>query len=206
MGPEDVAALAGVSRETTDRLKIYVALLERWQRAINLVSTASLADVWRRHIWDSAQLVPLAPDRAHRWLDLGAGAGFPGLVVALLLKERGAEAVVELVESDQRKAAFLREAIRVTEAPARVQASRIEAVTPFSADVISARALAPLDRLFLWAEPFWAPHSVGLFLKGRQAGTEIAAARTQWDFQYDQVPSRSDSGGIILVVKGLQRG
>lgn len=203
-GPALVAGLPGVSRETIERLETYVALLERWQPAINLVSSASLADVWRRHILDSLQLLALGPADAQAWLDLGSGAGLPGLVLAIALIDKPG-ARVRLVEADQRKAAFLAEAIRATGAPADVIADRAERLDPAPADVITARGLAPLPGLLALAHRFWAPQTRGLFLKGRMVERELVSARLDWQFDYDRVASRSDSAGAILVVRGLRR-
>ncbi|MGH7060988.1 MAG: 16S rRNA (guanine(527)-N(7))-methyltransferase RsmG, partial [Stellaceae bacterium] len=160
LGPQGFAALVPVSRETLARLEAYVELLGRWSARINLVGRDSLADSWRRHILDSAQVLPLVPDGARNLIDLGSGAGLPGLVLAIL----GMPAV-ELIESDIRKCAFLREAARVTGTEVAISRSRIEARVPQPVDVVTARALAPLDRLLGLAAPFLGTGSVCLFLK-----------------------------------------
>jgi len=136
------AALSRVSRETRERLNTYAELLRKWQRSINLVGPKTLDDLWNRHFVDSAQLLPLIPPTARVLVDFGSGAGFPGLVLAIL-----GMAEVHLIESDQRKATFLREVARATGTPVTVHAKRIEQVTPFPADIVSARALAPLGDL-----------------------------------------------------------
>ena len=201
---ESFSALTNVSRETLDRLLIYEALLRKWQKSINLVSAASLPELWRRHMLDSAQLAGLAPESARRWIDLGSGGGFPGLVIAILLRERPGFHM-HLVESDQRKCVFLREVARITEAPVTVHAARIETFAERAepADVVSARALAPLDRLFGWAAPLFGPDTIGLFLKGQGVQDELTLARESWIFDAELSPSQSDPQGSVLKVRGL---
>lgn len=201
---ESFSAATHVSRETIALLTQYESLLRKWQRSINLVSASTLDELWRRHMLDSAQLAGLAPEHARRWADLGSGGGFPGLVVAILLRDRpGFE--MHLVESDQRKCVFMREVIRVTGAPAEVHNIRIEAFAQGAGvfDVISARALAPLDRLFGWAAPLFGPDSLGLFLKGQGLKDELTEARKNWIFEAEHSPSQSDPGGSVLKVRGL---
>lgn len=199
-GREMAAAGIDVSRETLERLSTYLELLERWQRAVNLVGVSTLADPWRRHILDCAQLVPHIPATATIVLDLGSGAGLPGLVLALL-----GISGLHLVESDQRKAQFLREAARITAAPAVIHAVRIEQLQPMTADVVTARALAPLPRLLGLAERFLGPHSLCLFLKGENAARELTAARQSWHMQSELLPSRSASTGVLLKLHGVGR-
>ena len=189
-----------VSRETLDRLGSYLDLLAKWQRAINLVGTSTLADPWRRHVLDCAQIMPHLPANARTVVDLGSGAGLPGLVLALF----GAPGV-HLVESDQRKAQFLREAVRVTGAAATVQAIRIELLKDLSADVVTARALAPLPRLLTLAAPLLAPHGCCLFLKGARARDELTEARQYWHMHSEIVASRSGSTGVLLRLQGVGR-
>jgi 16S rRNA (guanine527-N7)-methyltransferase len=205
LGPQGFAAAmaaAGidVSRETLQRLSRYLDLLRRWQGAINLVGASTLADPWRRHLLDCAQIAPHLPRTAGAVLDLGSGAGLPGLVLALL----GAPGV-QLVESDQRKAQFLREAARTTGAEVVVHAVRIEQVQGVAADVVTARALAPLPRLLELAAPVLAPHGVCLFLKGETALDELTAARQNWHMHSEIVPSRSGSRGVLLKLEGVGR-
>lgn len=205
--PADFARAFAVSRETIEKLEVYETLLRQWQKTINLVAPSTLDHIWSRHFADSAQLFALAPEDAKRWLDLGSGAGFPGLVLAIMLSGRDG-AKVTLVESDTRKAAFLREVARRTGAVVDIQPERIEKVatqTKLGAvDVITARALAPLPRLLELAAPAFSSHTTGLFLKGREAETEVDAARERWTFDSRLQPSLSDSGGRIVVVRGLQ--
>jgi 16S rRNA (guanine527-N7)-methyltransferase len=201
-GPDDFARAFNVSRETIDQLKIYVALLGQWQRRINLVAATTLPEVWHRHIADSAQLVALAPD-ARTWLDLGSGAGFPGLVVAIL--RHGAGTRVTLIESDRRKAAFLAEVARQTGITVEIHTARIEQIATQGmlapVDVVSARALAPLVRLISLSLPFFGDHTVGIFPKGRGAESEIAEAHAAWAFDVETVPSLTDEAAQIVLVR-----
>jgi 16S rRNA (guanine527-N7)-methyltransferase len=206
----DGAAFAdhfGVSRETIDKLSTYEALLRQWQKTINLVAPSTLDAIWSRHFADSAQLLALAPPDARRWLDLGSGAGFPALVLAIMLADRP-DAKVTLIESDTRKAAFLGEVARRTGAPVDIRPERIEKVATQSklgpVDVITARALAPLPRLLELAAPAFSDHTVGLFLKGREAETEVDAARERWTFAGELQPSVTDVSGRIVVVRALE--
>ena len=192
MTPQEVGETLGVSRETLARLEAYAGLLVKWQKAINLVSPTTLPDLWRRHILDSGQLARLAPLDG-LWLDLGAGAGLPGLVLAIM----GAREV-RLIESDARKCAFLREAARITAAPAEVINARIEAVPPFRADVVTGRALAPLAKLLGFAAPFLGPGSVALFPKGQDVEGELTEAHRVWRMKVDRQPSSTDPRATIL--------
>ena len=195
-----LAALA-VSRETMARLELYGGLLEKWQKAVNLVAASTLPELWQRHMLDSAQLWPLLPPGTRRLVDLGSGAGFPGLVLAILGVPE-----VHLVESDQKKAAFLREAARLTAAPATIHNQRIEAVAPFAVEAVTARALAPLPRLLALAAPFLAQGAIGLFLKGESAAEELTEARRQWTMTVTAEPSRTSPQGVILRVESLRYG
>jgi 16S rRNA (guanine527-N7)-methyltransferase len=190
----------GVSRETLVRLEAYVELLSAWNRRINLVGPRTLSDVWRRHILDSAQLFPLVPRTARVLLDVGSGAGLPGLILAILgLKE------VHLVEADQRKCAFLREAARITGAPAHIHAQRLEKCPGISADVITARAFAPLSDLLDKVCHFIEPHSILLFLKGKTVGEELTEARKGWNMRATLHPSASDPSGTVLRLEQVIR-
>jgi 16S rRNA (guanine527-N7)-methyltransferase len=200
LGPEGFASETGVSRETLERLRTYADLLAKWTARIDLVAPSTLPDLWRRHMLDSAQLSPLIPAEARRLVDLGSGGGFPGLVLAIL----GAPDV-HLVESDQRKCAFLREVARATATPVTVHAARIEAVPALGADVVTARALAPVDRLLGWAVPHLAPDGFCLFLKGARSDDELTAAAGTWTMAADPLPSRSDPSGRILRLRGVAR-
>lgn len=193
-----------VSRETMQRLEEHLALLEQWNAKINLVSRDSLANAWERHFADSAQLWRLRPAGARRWLDLGSGAGFPGLVIAALAADvPGTE--VHLVESDQRKAAFLGTVIRATGASATVHSERIEALPPMQADVVSARALAPLDRLLAMMERHRRPGGIGLFLKGASVHKEMAEAAVHWQFDHAIHRSLTDPRAAIVEIGATRR-
>jgi len=197
---ETCAEILSVSRETLERLRAYVDLLTRWNERINLVSATSLADVWRRHILDSAQLVRHIPRGAQVLVDLGSGAGLPGLILGIL-----GVPDVHLIEADQRKAAFLREAARVTKAPATVHAARIESVAPFPVDVLTARALAALPQLLERSAPFMSQNTVCLFLKGQDLDDELTAAQKKWIMPRTQIlASLADPTGYILRVEGLR--
>lgn len=212
-GPADFEKAFGVSRETIERLAIYEQLLVKWQRTINLVAPKTLGDVWGRHFADSAQLLALAPARRPlHWVDLGSGAGFPGLVAGILLAESGPGRLT-LVESDTRKGAFLREVARATRISARltvdIVAGRIESPANQTrvgiADVVSARALAPLSKLLGLAAGYMGTQSIGLFLKGRELAQEIAEAQKEFAFAFDVVPSRTDPTGQVLLVRGVEK-
>ncbi len=225
-GPADFAAAFGVSRETVARLETYETLLRQWQKAVNLVAARTLEAVWQRHFADSAQLVALAP-AARSWVDLGSGAGFPGLVVAILLAEGtparaptpspcpgepdGATPVprgVTLIESDTRKAAFLGAVARETGIVVDILSTRIETCATQSRvappDVVTARALAPLDKLLSLAAPFLRSRTVGLFPKGREAAKEVEAARQTWTFTSELIPSSTEAEAHIVRVSTLE--
>ena len=195
-----------VSRETSDRLERYLELLEKWTSRINLVAPGTIRSAWRRHFVDSAQLWHLRPPRARSWVDIGSGAGFPGLVVAILAKELDPDLAVTLVESDARKAAFLRAVMRETSVEARLEVARAERIAPQGADVLSARALAPLDRLLALAERHLGQKGVALFPKGANAETEIEAALARWSFRCEKHPSRTDAKAVILKIGEPIRG
>jgi 16S rRNA (guanine527-N7)-methyltransferase len=200
LGPQGFADLVPVSRETLARLEAYAALLIRWSARINLIGRDTIPDLWRRHILDSAQLQPFIPVDARSLIDLGSGAGLPGLVLAIL----GVPGV-ELVEADSRKCAFLREAARIAEAVVVIRGCRIQAVPPHAVDVITARALAPLDRLLGLVEPFLAPGSECLFLKGERVEDELTLARRHWTMTASLHRSRSDPRGVVLRLQQVAR-
>jgi 16S rRNA (guanine527-N7)-methyltransferase len=259
-GADDFAAAFHVSRETLDRLATYEQLLRHWQKTINLVAPSTLDAIWHRHFADSAQLLALAPT-ATTWLDLGSGAGFPGLVIAVMLAERVTAGVpsplvpearlrhdvgegqgggdcrtfnveapptptpnpspqggggslphITLIDSNARKCAFLREVVRQTGispcVTVDILSTRIEAAATQARlrgpEVISARALAPLDRLVGLAAKLSSPRTVGLFLKGRDAEAELKAAEKMWKFNAELVPSRTDPDARVVVIRNLQ--
>lgn len=204
MDPEGFRAATNVSRETLDRLRLYDDLLRHWQRRVNLVGQASLEDGWRRHFLDSAQLIPLVPHTARIITDIGSGAGFPGLVLAII---SGLE--THLVESDGRKAAFLREAARRTGTAAHIHNARIETLAPWPTDVISARALAPLPRLLELATRFPPTHPpegcVFLFLKGAGAEEELTEAENSWQMHKQAIRSVSGPEGHVLRIWDVKK-
>jgi len=195
MSAAEFAAEAGVSRETLDRFEAYLALLRHWQKRINLVAASTLADPWRRHMLDSAQLVPLLSAGTRTVVDLGAGAGFPGLPIALLAPK---PIEVLLIESDVRKCAFLAEAIREFGAPARVISARIEDIPVRDIDVAVARACAPLAKLLGLARPLLCPGGRALFLKGRRAEEELTVAGQAWTMTLVRHASRTDPDSSII--------
>jgi 16S rRNA (guanine527-N7)-methyltransferase len=199
--------LTPVSRETTERLDRFVELLLTWQRTTHLVAPSTVPQLWTRHILDSLQLLDLAGD-ARRWVDVGTGGGFPGLVIACALA--GVQgAVVHLVESNTKKAAFLREACRLTGAPALVHAERIEDFAKcfqHGLEIVTARAVAPLKLLLKQCFPLLAcGRATALFPKGRGAELELAEAARVWTMTVQLVPSRTDRSGRILVIRDLAR-
>jgi 16S rRNA (guanine527-N7)-methyltransferase len=195
-----------LSPAALERLEALEALVRRWTGAINLVSSATVPDLWTRHIADSAQLWPLAPPGAAAWADLGSGGGFPGLVIACLAAEAGAPRVT-LIESDQRKCAFLRTAARELALPVSVLDARAEAAPPQAAPVVSARALAPLPALLPLVARHLAPGGVALLPKGRDWQADVEAARAGgWRFGLDALPSRTDPSGRVLRVAEIAHG
>lgn len=202
--------LAGrVSRETLERLDAYAALLRKWNSRINLVARSTMDDLWRRHILDSAQFANHAPPKLRRWADIGSGAGLPGLIVAICLKETHPAARVALVEKDERKAAFLAEAIASLDVDAEILCFRLspEIRPPFEAnfDVVSARALAPLAELLALATPLLAPDGLCILAKGRNSAAEIEEAVRHWRMNLISVESETERDSVILKVEGLQR-
>jgi 16S rRNA (guanine527-N7)-methyltransferase len=192
--------VGGVSRETEERLQAYADLLLHWNRRINLISRADEENVWDRHINDSLQLGPLIPPYIDRAIDLGTGAGFPGLVLCI-----ATNIPFDLVESDQRKAAFLREAARITSAPAHIHACRIGDLDIPPARLITARALAPLSKLLELATPLLAPGGVCLFPKSEKVDQELKDASATWTMQLERHISRTDRSGVILRISEVLR-
>lgn len=198
-----------VSRETFDRLKVYRTLLGKWQDSINLVGPATIPQFWRRHVADSAQLAGLVPAASRKWVDLGSGGGFPGLVIALMWAARPASdgAVVHLVESDGRKCAFLKTVVRETGAPAEVHEGRIEEIrglkpeTFAHVDVVSARALAPLDKLLALSSEYFDIHTIGVFMKGRGWQEELTKCKDSWKMGVEIVSSQTDDAAKILLCR-----
>lgn len=197
-------SLGVISQNTLPAFEIYVDLLRRWQDVKNLVGPRTLDQIWTRHIADSAQLLRLAPD-ARRWIDIGSGAGFPGLVLAILMREEP-DREVHLVESNSRKCAFLRAVSRETGARAQVHAGRIQDVLPRlgGADFLTARALAPLPELLTLGKDLLRTGALGLFPKGQDLDAELTEASKSWNIDYDIVPSVTDPQGRICIVRQLR--
>lgn len=206
-GPKDFAEAFKVPRETIHRLIRYAELLNEWQARQNLVSAQTLAHVWDRHFADSAQVLRLAP-KAKVWLDLGSGAGFPGLVIAIL-QANHANFRMHLVESVAKKCAFLAEVVRVTAAPVEIHCMRIEelkqSATGLKPEILTARALAPLPRLLELAAPWFGPGVRGLFLKGRDAEREIEAAKQHFSFACRLHPSLTATDSSIVEISDLAK-
>lgn len=206
MTPNEAALLAdlNVSRETEERLTGFVELVARWTPRINLISRASLPDIWMRHVIDSIQVFTLGAPGA-LWVDIGSGGGFPGLVAAICARDARPETRFVLVESDQRKSAFLRTAIRELGLNAEVIAKRIADAPPQGADILSARALSDLTALLGHAEQHLAPEGTALFPKGESWEKELAAARQTWQFEAEVVTSVTNRNSVILSIKGISR-
>lgn len=198
------AGAPDVSRETLQRLDIYESLLIKWNPKINLVSRNSLHDLRTRHFADSLQLYALAPAEGH-WCDLGSGGGFPGLIAAILAADTPKPRQMTLIESDQRKAAFLRTAIRETGVQCTVLSERIEQAAPQAAQVLSARALADLTTLLGFAERHLAPGGLALFPKGASWKKEVETARQQWSFDCHPSMSETEPAAAILSITGVKR-
>jgi 16S rRNA (guanine527-N7)-methyltransferase len=199
-------ALTPVSPDSARRLDRFVALLLEWQQKVNLIADSTVPEIWTRHVADSLQLLPLAP-HARRWIDLGSGAGFPGIPIACALADTPG-ATVDLIESNGKKAAFLREAVRISGVPALVHTQRIAdfvATCEQSFEVVMARALAPVNQLLTHAEPLMAKGAIGLFLKGQDVEEELAQATTYWDIEASLVVSRTNASGRILVIQRAKR-
>lgn len=203
---EAIARLSSlVSRETMVRLEHYAETLRKWQPTINLVSRASLSELWARHMLDSAQIYRLKRPGDQRWLDLGSGGGFPGMVCAIMALDDAPEMTFTLIEADIRKGSFLREVARQTGAKATILTRRIEDAPAQAADVVSARALADLDRLCALAAPHLAKGGRCLFLKGAQHQEEIAAAQKNWHMTVTVHASDVSADSAILEIGDLRR-
>lgn len=194
-----------VSRETFENLKSYEAVLRKWNPRINLVSPSSLDNLWSRHMMDSAQVFRYLPESAKNCVDLGSGAGFPGIVLAIMAAGRGSEVNFTLIEADQRKAAFLRTVSRETMVPFCVISDRIERVQPKNADVLTARALAPLSSLLDLASRHLAVQGRCFFLKGASASREIEEALETWRFDCKTYASQTADDAVILDIGAIER-
>ena len=201
-GPEDFQKETDVSRETLEKFKTYAALLTKWQAKINLIGPGTSGDVWQRHFLDSAQLLPLVNDGAdanpaRTWLDVGSGAGFPGLVLALLGEN------VILVEPSAKRAAFLRQVIRDLGLKSEVMCEKIEKTRPFQVDIVTARALAEIDQLLAWGAPFLGENGEMWLLKGAKAEEELTSAHKHWNMTEEIFPSRTDVTGKVIRLSNI---
>lgn len=202
---EQFQSVFDVSRETIDRLAAYESLLRKWNARINLVSASSLDSIWQRHFADSAQLFALAGVKSGLWADLGSGAGFPGLVIAIMARESAPDLQTTLVESNLRKCAFLQSVATELAPGTTILSQRAEDLSPLNANIISARALAPLESLLPLAERHLAKTGKCLFLKGAQAESELTAARRIWDSSAETIPSVTDPKGVVLRIGDIHR-
>lgn len=194
-----------VSRETIERLEVLTVLLQKWNPAINLVAKSTLDHAWARHILDSAQLYRLAPARVGHWADLGSGGGFPGLVIAVIAAELDPPRRLTLVDSDQRKCTFLRQAAReLGLTRVSVRAERIDSTEPLAADVLSARALAPLPDLCAFAVRHLAPSGLALFPKGANHAEEQTQAGRDWRYRLSVFPSDTDPAAVVLALEAIE--
>lgn len=192
-----------VSRETFEKLETFDALLKKWNPKINLVSRKSLADVWVRHISDSLQVYSCLKASGH-WVDLGSGGGFPGVIVAIVASVENSALNVTLVESDQRKSAFLRTVLRETGSVGTVITDRIENIEPLDADILSARALSDLPRLLEFSQRHLKSTGIALFPKGATWKKEVEEAKQEWNFDFEAVKSVTEPSAVVLKIKGVE--
>lgn len=190
-----------VSRETIEKLEVYAQLLRKWNKAINLVAPSTIPQLWMRHFLDSAQILGHTPNQSGKWVDVGSGAGFPGLIVACLAPE----IEVICIESDQRKSVFLQTVIRELNLNAKAIPLRIEQVEPSHASTLTARALAPIGQLLTHTERHLVPEGRAIFLKGSGHLREIRQAQSEWMFDIKTFPSKTDPEGVILILEDIRR-
>lgn len=194
-----------VSRETIERLEKFEEVLLKWNPRINLVSKSSLTDLWQRHIVDSVQVFTSVEDAGESWVDIGSGGGFPGIVVAIMAAERSPKTKVTLIESDQRKSAFLRTAARECGVSIFVLTERIEQAVPQNADILSARAVADLDALLEFSQRHLAVGGTSVFPKGANWKKEVDKAAQRWRFDVEPITSLTETEAVILKIKGVAR-
>lgn len=192
--------LKSVSRETIEKLEIYISLLQQWNKKINLVSQQGMDQVWKRHVYDSFQLIRYLDSSVKSIADLGSGGGFPGLILAL-----STDIPVILIESDKRKTIFLREVLRQTKTQATVLCQRIENVNAISADVVTARALTSLTQLLKFSKNILNKNGYCLFLKGRSVNLEIEEAQKNWKINYKTFSSQTNADGVIVKINQFER-
>ncbi len=201
--PAEFQEITGVGDDTLERLAAYMAVLEKWLPKVNLVSRGRLADAWRRHFLDSAQLGPLLPPGTKNIIDIGSGAGFPGLVLAIIGVPQMKGAEVHLVESNEKKCAFLREVNRAVDAGAIIHHSRIEDLPDLRAEVVVSRAVAPLEQLLQYANPALKKGGQCFFLKGKKWRDELTQARKKWIIKDSAIQSLSDPSGMVLKLEAI---
>ena len=198
--------ITDVSRETAQRLVAFTVIFHKWAKAVNLVGQSTIEDMETRHIADSLQIAEFAPDTALTWADFGTGGGFPGLIIAALQAETHPQRTFTLIESDQRKCTFLREAARAMSLDIQVVTARVESLPPLKSDVISARALAPLEILCGYARKHLRPDGVAIFMKGEGYANEVALAKQAgWTFDAEYKASATHAGSVIIVMKNIVR-
>lgn len=193
----------GVSRETFEALTAYVAMIEKWNPAINLIARSTVSEIWSRHILDSAQLARFLDPEVRIWADFGSGGGLPGLVLAILARQQAPDTAFHLVESDQRKATFLRQVTQSLGLKIEVHVCRVEALEPLSADVVSARALAPLEVLCGFAARHLKPGGIACFPKGARYEHEVAEARRSWQFELEEIASATLDDARLLKLTAI---
>ncbi len=193
----------GVSRETLERLDVYAGLLKKWNPAINLVSKTTIQNLWQRHFFDSAQIYQFKTDKPAKWADLGSGGGFPALVLAILAVDTSPQSSFVLVESDMRKSTFLRTVLRELDLNGVVITKRIEETDPLNADILTARALAPLDKLLEYAALHLNPNGFAVFPKGEKFRSEIKEALAHWHFDVKETASEINPSGALLKIGGI---
>jgi 16S rRNA (guanine527-N7)-methyltransferase len=198
--PQEFAAISGVSRETLERMKLYVDLLLKWQKSVRLIGPSTINDLWRRHILDSTQLLTIVPPKACNLVDFGSGAGLPGFVLAIL-----GVPDVHLVESNIRKCAFLRAAATLTNTTVTIHNTRIENLTNLSADTITARTLGPLDDLLNLSEPYLIPSTVCIFSKGQGVKQELTRVTKNWNMEIECIQSKTHATGTIVRMEKIDR-
>ncbi len=192
-----------VSRETFQSLETYHRLLLKWQKTVNLVSPSTMPEAWTRHFLDSFQLLSLVDLSPRRWVDLGTGGGFPGLVCAIALQSRGEATEFHLIESDTRKCAFLRQVAQKTHTSVHIQNARAETLPPIGAEIVSARALAPLPALLPLVHRHLGPDGTALLQKGARHAEELELARADWQMDVEIVPSVTSADAVILRIRNL---
>ena len=195
----------GVSRETIERLKTYTALIEKWNKVINLIAKSTIEDIWTRHFVDSAEAFRVSSVAGGNWTDLGTGGGFPGMVAAIMAKDLAPNVVVTCIESDIRKCEFLRTVSRATEVKVNILSRRIEESPPQNASVVSARALAPLSKLLGYVERHIAKDGVAILLKGENWQSEVETALETWAFSVENHKSLTHPDSVILKIGDLAR-